>query len=365
MVTLKEIAQMCGVTTSTVSNVLNNKPKVGEATRKKVLEAVEKTGYQPNYFAQVIRKAKTNVIGIVTEDLNEFSTTPLVEAIMAYCEDHGYRTILENLRFYDKWSDTWYTDRERQDAVRKPALTSLLSIKVDGVIYVAGHCRVIECFPEDFPVPGIVLYGFSACEKFPSVILDDEKGGYDMTRYLMSMGHRSIGVIAGRADNIHTQKRLMGYQRALYEAGVLYNPAIVRFGDWKRDAGYAEAGALAKAGVSCIFCMNDRMAAGAYDWFHDNGKKVGEEISVVGYDNIELADYIRPHLTTMDMHLTEVGRMAAERLLGELEGDTGDVLPSIVKVAPEMIIRDSVRRLTETKSAETKSAETKSAGTDS
>ena len=82
MVTLKEIAQMCGVTTSTVSNVLNNKPKVGEATRKKVLEAVEKTGYQPNYFAQVIRKTKTNVIGIVTEDLNEFSTIPLVEAIM-------------------------------------------------------------------------------------------------------------------------------------------------------------------------------------------------------------------------------------------------------------------------------------------
>ena len=77
MVTLKEIAQMCGVTTSTVSNVLNNKPKVGEATRKKVLEAVEKTGYQPNYFAQVIRKTKTNVIGIVTEDLNEFSTIRL------------------------------------------------------------------------------------------------------------------------------------------------------------------------------------------------------------------------------------------------------------------------------------------------
>ena len=217
MVTLKEIAQMCGVTTSTVSNVLNNKPKVGEATRKKVLEAVEKTGYQPNYFAQVIRKTKTNVIGIVTEDLNEFSTIPLVEAIMAYCEDNGYRTILGKICAFMISGVIRGTQTEKkQESVLKPALASLLSIKVDGVIYVAGHCRYIGCFPENFPVPGIVTYGFSELPQFPSIVLDDEKGGYEMTKYLISVGQREIALIAGRENNIHTQKRLVGYQKALF-----------------------------------------------------------------------------------------------------------------------------------------------------
>lgn len=342
MVTLKEIAQMCGVTTSTVSNVLNNKPKVGEATRKKVLEAVEKTGYQPNYFAQVIRKTKTNIIGIVTEDLNEFSTIPLVEAIMAYCEDNGYRTILENLRFYDKWNDTWYTDREKQESVLKPALTSLLSIKVDGVIYVAGHCRYINCFSENFPVPGVVIYGFSESPKFPSVVLDDEKGGYEMTKYLISVGHKKIALIAGRENNIHTQQRLVGYQKALFEAGILYNPDMVRFGDWKRESGFRETENLVKAGATCIFCMNDKMAAGAYDWVYDNGLKVGEDISIVGYDNVEIAKYIRPNLTTMDMHLKEVGKSAAERLLRELNGGLSE-FSSVVRIEPELVIRKSVK----------------------
>lgn len=342
MVTLKEIAQMCGVTTSTVSNVLNNKPKVGEATRKKVLEAVEKTGYQPNYFAQVIRKTKTNVIGIVTEDLNEFSTIPLVEAIMAYCEDNGYRTILENMRFYDKWGDTWYTDREKQESVLKPALASLLSIKVDGVIYVAGHCRYIGCFPENFPVPGIVTYGFSELPQFPSIVLDDEKGGYEMTKYLISVGQREIALIAGRENNIHTQKRLVGYQKALFETGILYNPNMVRFGDWKRESGFHETAKLVEAGATCFFCMNDKMAGGAYDWAYDNGLKVGEDISIVGYDNIEIAKYIRPKLTTMDMHLKEVGKRAVERLIKELNGESSE-LSSVERIQPELVIRKSVK----------------------
>src|SRR5574344_1873288 len=100
MITLKEVAQTCGVSVATVSNILNGKPKVSEATKQRVLEVVKQTGYQPNYFAQGMRKQKTEMIGIITEDLNEFSSTPIVEAIMAYCEDHGYRTILINMRMY-------------------------------------------------------------------------------------------------------------------------------------------------------------------------------------------------------------------------------------------------------------------------
>lgn len=346
MVTLKEIAQMCGVTPSTVSNVLNNKPKVGEATRKRVLEVVEQTGYQPNYFAQGMRKTKTNVIGIMTENLSlVMSTIPMVEAIMEYCENSGYRTILENMRFYDKWQDSWYEDSKRQEAVIQSTLRSFLSIRVDGIIYVAGHCRHINCFSKDVGVPSIMLYGKSDSAQVPSIILDDETGGYEMTKYLISMGHRVIGLIAGKEDNIHTQQRLLGYQRALFEGGVLYDPSLVRYGDWERKSGYQEAKVLVKAGVSAIFCMNDTMAGGVYDWLYDNDLQIGTDISVAGYDNTEIGQFIRPRLTTVDMHLKEGGRIAAERLLNELTLDVGKDTSSIVKVKPELVVRDSVRRL--------------------
>ena len=98
MVTVKEIARRCNVSPSTVSNILNGKTNMSEQTRQRVLEMVRETGYQPNFFAQSMRKQKNRMLGIITEDLNEFSTSPIVEAIMAYCDDHGYRAILMNLR---------------------------------------------------------------------------------------------------------------------------------------------------------------------------------------------------------------------------------------------------------------------------
>src|SRR5690554_441249 len=144
VVTLKEIAQLCNVSITTVSNVLNDKPKVSEETRKKVLEVVKETGYQPNFFAQGMRKQKTRMIGIIVEDLDIFSTSPIVEAIMAYCDDNNYRTLLVNMRLYDKWQDTWYNNEKDIQSVFQPNIQELLSIKVDGIMYVAGHCRYIN-----------------------------------------------------------------------------------------------------------------------------------------------------------------------------------------------------------------------------
>jgi LacI family transcriptional regulator len=346
LVTLKEIAQMCNVSTSTISNILNGKPKVSEETRQKVLEVVKQTGYQPNYFAQGMRKQKTRIIGIIVEDLNEFSTTPIVESVMAYCEDNNYRTILLNMRLYDKWQDTWYDDENKLQSVLQPSIRELLSIKVDGIMYIAGHCRVINCFPDNFSIPAMVVYAISKSPKFTSVVLDDEKGGYDLTRYLISKGHRKIGLIAGAADNLHTQKRSLGYQRALFEEQILFNPDWIRYGNWKREAGYEEAKTLVDAGVTAIFCMNDVMAAGVYDYLYENDIKIGKDISVVGYDNREISEYLRPHLTTNDLKLREIGRKSAEIALGMIEdGEAGVVNPEIVKMPCTVVERDSVCQL--------------------
>jgi LacI family transcriptional regulator len=346
LITLKGIAQTCGVSISTVSNILNGKTNVSEHTRRKVLEVVKQTGYQPNYFAQGMRKQKTRSIGIIVEDLDVFSTTPIVEAIMADCEDRNYRTILVNLRLYDKWQDAWYNDEMKLHSVLQPSIKELLSIKVDAIIYIAGHCRVINCFPDDFTIPAVVVYGISKSSKFPSVVIDDEKGGYDVAKYLISMGHSKIGVIAGAADNLHTQKRILGYQKALFEACILYNPALVRFGDWMRSSGYGEMELLAREDITAVFCLNDIMAAGAYDYLYEHGIKVGQDLSLAGYDNKDISDYLRPRLTTNEIQLKTIGRTSANILLEMLEGECPkNRNQDIIKIPCKLIIRESVMKL--------------------
>lgn len=346
LVTLKELARMCNVSTSTISNILNGKPKVSEETRQRVMEVVRQTGYQPNYFAQGMRMQKTRTIGIIVEDLNEFSTTPMVEATMAYCEDKNYRTILLNMRLYDKWQDTWYDDENKLQSVLQPTIRELLSYKVDGIMYIAGHCRVVNCFPEHFDIPAIVVYAISKAPGFPSVVLDDEKGGYDMTKYLIGMGHRKIGLIAGTEENLHTQKRSLGYQRVLFEEQILYNPDLIIYGDWTRQSGYEGAKKLIEEGVTAIFCMNDTMAAGAYDYLYEHDIKIGQDVSVVGYDNKEISEYLRPKLTTNDLRLGEIGRESAERILRMIEDEDAECTNSeIIRMPCKIVERESVCRL--------------------
>jgi len=178
MITLKEIAERCGVSVATVSNILNGKPKVSEETRQKVLAVVKETGYQPNLLAQGMRSKKTNTIGIITEDLEEFSSTPIVEKIMAVCEENNYRNLLINMRLYDRWQDTWYKDMGKLKSTLYPALQQMQAIKVDGIIYVAGHCREIDYFPENFDIPVLVAYALPENDRYTSVMIDDETGGY-------------------------------------------------------------------------------------------------------------------------------------------------------------------------------------------
>lgn len=343
LVTLKEIAQTCGVSITTVSNVLNGKLKVSEETRQRVFEVLKQTGYQPNYFAQGMRKQKTRIIGIIVEDLDLFSTPPIVEAIMAYCDDNNYRTILVNMRLYDKWQDTWYSDEKKIQSVLQPTLQELLSIKVDGIMYVAGHCRDINSFREDFNIPAIIVYALSTSSRYPSVVIDDEMGSYDITKYLISKGHRKIGVIAGIANNLHTQKRGLGYQRALFEEQILFNPDWIKHGDWKRMSGYIQAEKLVKEGVTAIFCMNDLMAAGAYDYLYENNITVGQDISIVGYDNNEISEYLRPRLTTNDIPLKKIGKTAAEYFINLLEdGLYSNESQVVIKLPCNIVIRESV-----------------------
>ena len=268
---------------------------------------------------------------------------------MARFETEGYHTIVWNLRLYARWNESWYNNEQAYRSILNPVLQELRSIKVEGVLYIAGHARKIHCTSQDYEVPMVMAYAYPDLHSIPSVTIDEERSAYDMVKYLLSMGHKRIGFIGGRADNIHTQRRLFGAQRAMFESHVPYNPEWVRYGDWYRLSGYNAAGPLVKAGVTAIFCMADRMAGGVYDYLEEKGLRAGEDVSVTGFDNQDLSEYFRPALTTMDLPLAEIGEKASALLLERLKEKENSVEiprePIAISVPCSLVERQSVKRL--------------------
>lgn len=345
MVTLKEIARECNVSPTTISNILNGKPKVGEETKQRVLEAIDRLGYRPNYIAQGLRNQRTKTIGIVAEDIAQFTTPEIVEGIMSRCEEQGYRTVVKNLRLYARWSDLWYNKENAYHSILDPAMMELESIRVDGIIYIAGHARTIDCRPEGFKIPIVMAYAYAADPQIPSVLIDDKKSSHEMVKYLISRGHRKIGVIGGKENNFHTQHRLLGYQKALFESGILYNPSLVRFAKWDKDSAYLEAKDLLKEDITAVFCMSDRMAGGVYCHLAEKGIRAGADIAITGFDNQDIAEYFVPGLTTMALPLKEIGNKSADILLREMEGEGEEEMPKEVYIPCTFIERESVHQI--------------------
>ncbi len=251
-----------------------------------------------------------------------------------------------NMRMYDRWGDTWYDDNEKIEKVLHPLLQEMQSIRVDGIVYVAGHNREINCFPENYDMPTVVAYATSAGNRFPSILIDDEKGGYDVGRFLIDMGHRNIGVISGQRDNLHTIIRLRGFQRALFEAGIPYNPTWMRDGGWDSEIAKSVVPEIIKdPSITAIWAMNDRMAAGIYEYLFEENICPGRDISVCGYDDMEFTLFMLPKLTTNRLPLMEIGNRAAEEIVRLIDNDEPQQSPCETILMPcTMLIRDSVIR---------------------
>lgn len=345
MATIKEIAKACKVSVATVSNILNEKPGASEATRELVLKMAEKMEYMPNYVAKNLKMKNTKSIGVIVEDMTIFSVPDIVDGITEYCEEVDYQILLTNLRLYKKYNDIYY-NKDDYFGIVKREMRRLAAKQVEGIIYVTAHERVMRCIPENFSIPSVLAYGYTKSGKVPSVVVDDEHGGYEAMQYIIENGHRKIGIIMGKSDSIHAQSRLLGCQKAFRDNGIIYDPELVRIGDWTREAGYQNTDFLLQKGVTAVFCMNDLMAGGVYDRLDELGVKIPEDISVAGYDNRELSGYYKPPLTTINLPLHDIGYRAAEIMIDMLEKK---ILPQEEEVVYQMpckrMIRSSVRKI--------------------
>jgi len=343
MVTLKQIAEKCSVSITTVSNILNGKSNVSTCTKDRVLKVIKETGYRPNYMARGLRASKTNSIGIIIDDLTEFSSTGIIDGIMSYFDEHKYKAILENLRFYSKWGDKWYHNKEYEDSVQQ-AIDEFEAIKVDGIIYVAGHARSISCIPENLSVPLVISYAFSEKSNISSVEFDDIKAAFDLTNHLIKNGHKKIAVIAGSQNNIHTERRLEGFKKAMQENGLSVKDADIRYGKWNAESGYENAKLLLQdSDYTAVFCFNDLMAAGVYDYLYEKNLIPGKDVSVAGFDNRTMSQFLKPALTTVEIPLYEIGRKSAELILNQIKNEEEpEIQQSFVEC--RIIERKSVNR---------------------
>jgi len=343
-VTIKEVAELAGVSTATVSYVINNTKNVADEKRRRVLSAIEESGYTPNHVAKSLRVKKTNTIGVLVEDIMGYPVPAIINGISERVEKSDYKILLNDLRMLESLFNRYDQILQQKDKVNEAISLLLFGARVDAIIYVGMFDRDITGIINEIRKPLVIAYSTSSDRNFRSVTYDNENISAKAARYLFELGHRRIAVITGLAHTSPARMRMRGIQRAFCEAGIVLDSALVKNGDWEYNSGCACMTELLseKTQPTAVFVMNDLMAAGAMDAIRAAGLKVPEDISVIGFDNRELASYLNPRLTTIEINLKEIGYLAAQTALNQIHGIHGDENHFIVPSS--LIIRDTTAK---------------------
>lgn len=319
MANMKDIAQIAGVSVTTVSKVLNGLGGISQETTEQILSIAKDLNYRPNLYARNLKTRRSSTIGIITEDITVFNSPPIIDGIGACCEKRGYHYLLENLRIITLGIDPVLHVNDHSDIINE-ATNFMMSMQVDGLIYLGCHSHKVLHLPSTSDTPFVCTYCSCTDTSVPSVMYNDKKAGYDVAKFLINKGHTSIGVITGPAASYHSINRLTGFQEALFDSGVPYNPKLTVHGDWSRDCGFHLAKQLLNSKVTAIFAQNDIMAMGVIDYCRQNNIEVGRDLALIGFDNREISAVSRPTLSTIEIPLFEIGYTSASILIDSIEG---------------------------------------------
>lgn len=312
-VTIKDIANLTGVSVTTVSNVINgNSHKTSQKTIDKINKVIEELNYIPNFSARSLVKKQSKLIGVIipqTEAENQVILenpfySELVSGIEAKLREKGYYMMLTGI-------DT-----------NKSYLDVFVNWNLDGAILLGAYKEKFYEKLKKINVPILLVDSYIDDDFYHNIGIDDEHGGYLATKYLIDAGHKDIGLVTGkiRHDGVE-EKRFFGYKRALNEAGIDYREERVFHGHVDYDYG-VEAGQLISeitSEVSAVFATADVLAAGIITGLYNNGISVPDQISIIGFDNIPISKMIVPSLTTVDQGIYEKGVKSIETLIKVIE----------------------------------------------
>lgn len=328
--TIEDVAKVAGVSKSTVSRVVNNIPLVNEKTRKKVLKAIQETGYKPNALARGLTTRRTGTLGLIISDISNPFFAEVTRGVEDFASAYSYNVILCN------------TD-ERPEKERR-AVDLLLSKQVDGIIFTSARMTETDLSSViEGRIPFVFIGRVVEDVEADYVIVDDELGGFQATDHLIRLGHTRIGFIGGAADASAQIDRARGYRNALKMRGLAVDESLMINGMFKQEGGYAAAEKFLEMGEkrpTAVFAANDIMAIGAMDAFMSHGLRVPEDIAVVGFDDIPLARMKAVDLTTVSQPKYDLGIIAARMLLRRLDSKTRQGFQHVI-IPPKLVVRKS------------------------
>jgi len=326
--TIKDVAQRAGVSPTTVSHVINETRFVSEELRVRVLEAMEELNYQRSAVARSLRRKETQTIGMMVPD----SSNPFFAEVARGIEDtsfsQGYSVILCN-------SDG---DMEKEQFY----INVLVEKRVDGIIFVAagGSAQHIRSLLErDMPL--VVVDREIAGVEVDSVLTDNLHGGYLATKHLIELGHRRIGCITGPSDLTPSAERVLGYKRALTEHNLAVDENLIRKGNFHYESGHKAVLEFLTMDdpPTAIFACNDLMAVGAISGARKQSWRVPEDLAIVGFDDIALASFANPPLTTIAQPKYEMGTLAVQMLMERIKDKT--IPPRRRLLETTLVVRES------------------------
>lgn len=328
MATVKDVADLAGVSTATVSRVLNNYPQVADKTRSKVLWAMEELGYQPSRVARRLRMEATQILGLIISDIANPFFTSVVRGIENVAYANQYSLLLCN-------SD--------EDPARESLYVDVLQAeRVAGIIISPADENSTSCkrlLRNDVPIVAMDrrLRQFDV----DTVLVDNVKGAYQATSHLIRLGHRRIGLIGGPSRITTGRERQEGYEKALSEHGLELDQGLIKIGDFKQDSGYQRACELLEMDdpPTAIFTANNLMTLGALNAIHEKGLNIPRDMAIVGFDDMPWAPSLDPPLTAVAQPTHELGCTAANLLLQRIADKDREIVE--MKLEPTLIIRDS------------------------
>lgn len=328
-VTIKDVARVAKVSVATVSRAINGHDNVAEAVRRRVLAVAHELRYSPHHAARSLSSRRTHTIGVVLPDLHGEFFSELVRGIDLVARDCGLHLLVSS-----------YHGHPEEQACALRAMRG----RVDGLLVMSPHVGNIDFLSENLAaLPAVLINSQPTESEHVAFGIDNYGGARTMVAHLLAAGHRRIAFIAGPPDNFDAFERLRGYRDAILEADPTAEPWVLP-GDFSESSGHQAGQMLLEAAErpDAVFAANDMMALGCLFALTQGGLRVPDDIALAGFDDIPIARYVAPSLTTMRVNMPELGAHAMRLLLALQNGeDVGDRLAPLV---PELIERDSSRR---------------------
>ncbi|MDD2972542.1 MAG: LacI family DNA-binding transcriptional regulator [Lachnospiraceae bacterium] len=336
--TIKDIAKSCGVSISTVSMALSEKPnRISKKTRELVHETAMKMNYQPNLAAVSLVNRKSKMIGIVVNDLRNTHIASLFMAINKVITPSGYSMICHVLNEENPSSNMKLIKLIESENIS--ALIWAKSLEINHDQENKELCKSIE----SLGIPVMTMDDYRLDCAGAAICFDYELGGYLATNHLIKYGHIRIGCVTGEKDYKVTEQRTNGYKRALEEAGIPFEEGLVYEGNYTMESGYRALSYLMGQGVTAIFSFNDEMAFGLYQAARMYGIRVPEDLSIIGFDDVPFADVMEIPLSTIRVPIVEMGNYLGNEIIHILKnGGIGDRIKKIYK--PDLLLRASTRK---------------------